>query len=233
MSEKGILGWHETAAQMLESLNAAARRAQNSWLFFLGVTAFLFITVSSVTHATLLLDIPVRLPLFQVEMRVYSFFMVAPTLYLLIHIGVLIQHRLLREKARAFEKVLRGTENESWLRNHLSIYAYLQHLSGPHQRGALAHVIGLLSWLTLVAIPLLLLAYFQASFLPYHSETVTWANRLIITADVLAIWWSGVFAMPFSFRRIKTRWAQIVVREPLAQVVRPRWRYWLGRVYIF
>lgn len=233
MPQWEILGWHETAAQMLESLNAAARRAQNSWLFFLGVTAFLFITVSSVTHATLLLDVPVRLPLFQVEMRVYSFFMVAPALYLLIHIGVLIQHRLLREKARAFGKVLRGAANESWLRNQLSIYAYLQHLAGPHQRGALAHVVGLLSWLTLAAMPLLLLAYFQASFLPYHSEAVTWANRLIITADVLTIWWSGVFALPFSFRCIKKRWARRAVKEPLAHVVKPRWRYWLERFVLW
>ena len=55
--------------------------------------------------------------------------------------------------------------------------------------------LNLMSWLTIVILPVVLLLYMQVAFLPYHDVTTTWINRIFLTLDIAGILLIGVFLM--------------------------------------
>ena len=55
--------------------------------------------------------------------------------------------------------------------------------------------LNIMSWLTIVILPVVLLLYMQVAFLPYHDVTTTWINRIFLTLDIAGILLIGVFLM--------------------------------------
>src|SRR5262249_51742630 len=55
-----------------------------------------------------------------------------------------------------------------------------------------AGITGFLLWLiigiSLAAGPIALLVFFQFQFLPYHSEWITWWQRIVIVIDLILLW---------------------------------------------
>src|SRR5688572_25295903 len=92
---------------LLDALNAAAQRTNGLWWVFLGVMAYLALTVASVTHRDLLLDAGVVLPLLQVRIGLAGFFVAAPAVLVLLHLKVMAQFALLTRKALEFDNALR------------------------------------------------------------------------------------------------------------------------------
>jgi hypothetical protein len=50
-----------------------------------------------------------------------------------------------------------------------------------------------IAFITLALAPVALLLYLQITFLPYHSEGITWLHRTILGVDFYFVWilWSG------------------------------------------
>src|SRR4051812_40027473 len=44
-------------------------------------------------------------------------------------------------------------------------------------------------WVTLAVLPLDLLVFIQARFLPYQDPTVTWLHRAALLGDLALLWW--------------------------------------------
>lgn len=177
--------------ELLHALNSTSQSARTSWLFFVSFMAYLFVAVASVTHTDLLLDSPVKLPLLQIEIPLGSFFLVTPLLLILTHFGVLLHHAILRSKATAFNDSLVGDESgdprSHNIRLEVSSYFFSQNEAGPPKGILLVYLLNAMTFLTLNALPLLLLLYFQITFLPVHNSTATWLHRAYLGLDILIL----------------------------------------------
>lgn len=187
-----------TARSLLSSVNEASVAARNGWLFFLALLAYLFIAAASVSHKDLLLNAPVVLPFLGIALRLDSFFLFGPLVLLFVHFGLLVQHVLLSLKIIELDTIL--SEDEAWrgrrthpLRLELHSYFYTQALAGANRSAVFATFLHGMVWLSLVILPVLLILYFQITFLPYHAEGITWAHRVYLIAEIVILVGVGIF----------------------------------------
>jgi uncharacterized protein YjbI with pentapeptide repeats len=182
---------------LLEAVNNASDTAHTGWLIFLAVMTYLMIAVAGVTHEALLLDTPVQLPILQVNIQLKQFFQFAPIVLVLFHLGLVAQLVLLARETLEFDHAIRMLET-SEKRNHplrleLHNFFFVQGIAGPQRSAVMSLFLHIMTWLTIVILPVILLLYMQVSFLPYHDVTTTWINRVALSVDVAMLLLIGVF----------------------------------------
>ena len=184
---------------LLEAVNGSSDTAHTGWLIFLGIMAYLMIAVAGVTHEALLLETPVQLPILQVKIQLKQFFQFAPVVLVLFHLGILAQLVLLARKTLEFDHAIRMLEPSDKrthpLRLELHNFFFVQAIAGPQRALVMSGFLHIMSWLTIVILPVILLLYMQVSFLPYHDETTTWINRIALVFDIALLMSIGVFLM--------------------------------------
>lgn len=182
---------------LLEAVNRSSRSVSGSWLIFLGLMVYLLVTVAGVTHKDLLLDSPVTLPILQVQIELKRFFLAAPVLFLILHMGVVGQLVLLARKALEFAASIRMLETTDRrthpLRLELDNFFFAQAIAGPERSRIVGTLLHAMSWLTLVLLPVLLLLYVQLMFLPYHDAAITMVHRVVVLVDIAFVLLIGVF----------------------------------------
>src|SRR5262245_20839900 len=87
---------------LLAAVNAASARAHTAWLIYLALLAVVFAAVAGVTHRDLLLASDVTLPVLGVKIGLTRFFLMAPILVVLVHLGMLGQLALVTRKTLEF-----------------------------------------------------------------------------------------------------------------------------------
>lgn len=192
------------------ALNDAAGKASVLWTTFISYQLYLAIALGSVTHRNLFLEDPIRLPLLNVELPLVGFFAVATAFSLIFHAYLLIQILALTDKVDDYEQLLKEqaplASDRRYIRHRLDPFVILQFLAGPSEqrRGLRALCLKFLAWITLVAIPVVILVQGLTTFLPYHNERIVWFQRLAIFADLLFTWffWHQVSA---GARRLNSR----------------------------
>ena len=190
----------ERQKELLKAVNSASVGARTTWLFYLALMAYFFIAVASVTHQNLLLNTPVQLPFFGIGINVTHFFLFAPVVFLLIQLGMLVQHIALHRKVCRFSQKLRVMEDTElpageeyrhedadWLRYQVSSYFYTQRYSGSLKRTAIQALIILMYQVSFLLLPVVLLLFFQAKFIPYHDEAITWWTRVYVVVGVIML----------------------------------------------
>ncbi len=184
---------------LLEAVNRSSDTAHTAWLIFMGIMTYLMIAVAGVTHINLLLETPVALPILQVDIPLTQFFQFAPIVLVLFHLGVVSQLVLLARKALEFDHAIRLLETSDRrshpLRLELHNLFFVQAIAGPSRSKVMGSFLHLMSWLTLVILPVVLLLYIQVVFLPYHDAVITWTHRVSLIVDVLMLVLIGVFLM--------------------------------------
>ncbi len=208
-------GGTDRLAQLLGSVNAASSAARNAWLAFMGLLAFYFVTISSVTHQDLLLNSPVKLPILGVELPLNGFFVWGPVVFLLVHFSILLQHMMLARKLRMFDLRCAATETgpnagPNILRDELNTYFFTQSRAGAKSQHPYHMTLDAMGWITFIVLPLCLLFYFQISFLAYHSVSVTWWHRLTLIADMVVLAW--IFALSHDPVRLSTTEKRLLVQ---------------------
>lgn len=194
--------------ETLAAANDSSSRARNMWLGFLGLLAYLFIALASVTHEDLLLNSPVILPIVDVKIPLFSFFMFGPILLFLLHFGLLMQHVSLARKLAAFKEAVKEAVKEAAsgssrkyqkrkaqthpARLQLHDYSITQYVAGPPNSRVVRSGQWFMGWVTLNFLPIIILLYFQVQFLPYHSSW-TWLHRTAILVDLLVLILIGIF----------------------------------------
>jgi uncharacterized protein YjbI with pentapeptide repeats len=172
------------AEKLLIAANDASAPARNAWLAFLALLAYLLVTLGGVTHRDLLLNSPVRLPIVDVDVPLFSFFQYAPVLLLLTQLWLLIQHVLLAAKFRSFTEVIAPFEKETGLehpaRKLVDPYVVSQILAGPKLSRGMLLLMRLMVFVTFTLLPVITLLYFQIKFLPYHEIWVTYWHRIAV-----------------------------------------------------
>lgn len=188
----------DTFKEMARDVNISSGAARNAWMFFMALLAYFFIALAGITHRDLLLNTAVKLPLLDVEIALRSFFLFGPLILVLIHFGLMLQHAMLARKIHELHDRVRRFEGPGMFRTHrvriqLHPYHYTQLIAGPYRSRTFTLFLSLMTWLTLVILPVMLLLHFQVTFLPYHDLTATWAHRIFLLTDLAVIAIMGIF----------------------------------------
>ncbi|TWT15453.1 pentapeptide repeat-containing protein [Reyranella sp. CPCC 100927] len=177
-----------------KAVNDASGKTGALWITFLTLVVYLVIAVGSVSHRILFLELPIKLPILNVELPLVGFFIAAPLLLFVYHFYLLLQLVVLARKAGTYDEVLRSqvrlTADRALFRRRLDQFPFLQLLVSHHEADgkAIRHTTSLITWLTTVAAPVFTLLMIQVIFLPYHDAAVTWIHRIIILADFAVLW---------------------------------------------
>jgi uncharacterized protein YjbI with pentapeptide repeats len=204
----------EREAKALEKVvNDAAVSTAAMWLSFLTVATYLALSIGSITHKALLLETPLKMPLFDVSLPLEGFFVGAPLIFFIFHTYLLLQlfslsQRIAEYNAAMHEQSL-SHKRETLARYQLEGFVLVQVLAGPrHKNDSAIRVLLLgIAWTTIVAIPLLVLLLTEFMFLPYRSVPIVWTHRVLIIADafMVALFWPLICGqahrLPLAFRK--------------------------------
>jgi uncharacterized protein YjbI with pentapeptide repeats len=182
---------------LLEAVNDGSDTVNTAWLIFLAIMSYLLISVAGVSHKDLLLSSDISLPILQVKIALTSFFLFAPILLLLFHLGVVSQLVMLARKTIEFDsslQLLEATEKRTHpLRLELHNFFFVQAIAGPERSPLISGLLHGMSWLTVIILPLVLLLYVQVAFLPYHDTVITGIHRSVVLADIVILVLVGTF----------------------------------------
>ena len=177
-----------------DAVNASSSTARNSWVFFLGLMAYLAVVTAGVTHKDLLLDNQIKLTALG-ELSLSRFFAFAPFAFLIIYIGLLLQLSSLADKARALNAEISALPEDTGasrrhqhpLRDNISTFMITQALAGRRasRERERKFLMQATSWITLAALPVLLLPFFQVTYLPYHDQEATFWHQLFVVAGAI------------------------------------------------
>jgi uncharacterized protein YjbI with pentapeptide repeats len=176
-----------------KSVNESAVRFSTIWVSYLIFGLYLVIAAGNVTHRQLFLADPIKLPALNIDLPLVGFFFLAPVLFVILHMYVLLQLVLLARTASAYNDAIdRNEKNETYrarIRQRLANTLFAQLFAGsPTEReGALGWLLKAVSWVALVIGPICVLLVFEIKFLPYHSHYVTWTHRILIFLDLIII----------------------------------------------
>src|SRR5207247_8884746 len=95
---------------LLEAVNRSSGSANAAWLIYIALMSYLLITVAGISHKDLLLNSDITLPILQVKIELTRFFLFAPILLVLIHVGLVSQLALLARKTLEFAASIRMLE---------------------------------------------------------------------------------------------------------------------------
>jgi uncharacterized protein YjbI with pentapeptide repeats len=182
---------------LLEAVNRSSDSANAAWLIYISLMSYLLITVAGISHKDLLLNSDITLPILQVKIELSRFFLFAPILLVLLHLGLMGQLVQLARKTLEFAASIRMLETSDQrthpLRLELDNFFFAQAIAGPERSRIVGMFLHGMSWLTIVVAPVVLLLYVQLVFLPYHDLTITWVHRLTLIADIALVVFIGVF----------------------------------------
>jgi uncharacterized protein YjbI with pentapeptide repeats len=199
---------------LLEAVNRSSDSANAAWLIYMALMSYLLLTVAGVSHKELLLNSDVVLPILQVKIELTRFFIAAPILLVLLHLGIMGQLVQLARKTLEFAASIRMLETSDQrthpLRLELDNFFFAQAIAGPERSRSVGMFLHGMSWLTIVAMPAVLLLYIQLVFLPYHDVAITWVHRLTLIADIALLVFIGVFLW-----RLETSFLRAFLRTSL------------------
>ncbi|MFM9937944.1 MAG: pentapeptide repeat-containing protein [Hyphomicrobiaceae bacterium] len=182
---------------LLAAVNSSSDTAHTSWLILIGIMSYLLVAVAGVTHKDLLLSNDLQLPILQVKIDLTRFFLFAPIVITLFHLGVVSQLVMLARKTLEFDNAIRMLEVSDRrthpLRLELHNFFFVQAIAGPERSRVLSAFLHAMAWLTLAILPVILLLYVQVAFLPYHDIAITWAHRAALMADIALLVLIGIF----------------------------------------
>jgi uncharacterized protein YjbI with pentapeptide repeats len=206
------------------AVNDSATRVSTIWISFLIFALYLLTAATTVTHRQLLLAEPLKLPVLNIDLPLWGFFFLAPILFVIFHVYVLLQVLLLAHTAAAYNATVAqmgfDAKESAALRQRLANTLFAQVFAGaPREReGWIGWMLRAMAWTTLAVAPILILVVFQFAFLPYHSHLATWAHRLLILLELVAafVLWPLVLdsERDFDWSRISAMLKQAITLPP-------------------
>lgn len=176
-----------------EALNEAAKRVNAVWISFILLCVYIFIATYTVTPATLFRDAPVKMPIFNADLPLKVYFVMAPVLILALHFYLIVLTKGLSEKIDAYEDVrsFKIASDRRALRARLDNSIIIRTLSSQHRdaHGGVDHASRFVGRVTMFVMPAGLLLLTQLIFLPYQNEVMTMTHRIFIIGDFLLCLW--------------------------------------------
>lgn len=185
-------------AQLKEELNPALSAANDAsgkvraqHLTFVLFLVYFSLIIASTTDKQLLLISPVNLPMINVKLPLREFYVIAPWILVFLHFHLLVQFYLLSQNLHRYKKILSKVNDfedlESWT-NRLSAFAFNHLIINRQHRRIMRVVLAAIILATVIVLPLTLLVWAQARFIPYQSEAITSVHRIVLLVDVMVLW---------------------------------------------
>jgi hypothetical protein len=184
-----------------KALDDAGSFVGGLWLSFVSLATYLLVVVWSVTHQQLFLETPIKLPLVDVSLPLYGFFLVAPLFFLAMQAYLLLHLTSLADKVDRYNDILSRISDPivlGKLRSQIPSLVPINLFSSANEKpkdlpSFLFRGIG---WLTIASAPLILLLLVQWRFLPYQDQAATWVHRLAILVELalLCTLWLPIIA---------------------------------------
>ncbi|AWK86662.1 pentapeptide repeat-containing protein [Azospirillum thermophilum] len=186
------------------ALNDLSKAAAAQSLTYLLLWIYLIFTVTAVTDYDLLVEKPIKLPVFDLEVGLVKFFIGAPALFWLVQLYMVrkvaviadaIRHYLTFAEREAAKSAGNPGAVLEALRHRVDGFVITRLLarfeavrcgdgSGPATPPLPQALTVLAAAVTLVLAPVLLHGAFQIRFLAYQSEGITWWHRLCLMAGL-------------------------------------------------
>ena len=173
----------EELEKLLEAINDASRNARAAFLTFLLAGLYFAIVIGSTTDEQLLRAAGITMPLLNIKLPIVGFYIIAPWLFWLLHLNLLLLLRLLAGKIDRLPMRLPET-----FRHRLHTFPFTQARAGPRQAGATRFLLWAMAWISMVALPTIVLMWAQARFLAYHSDLITASHQSAVLADLVLLW---------------------------------------------
>jgi uncharacterized protein YjbI with pentapeptide repeats len=171
------------------SVDATGTQVGHFYITFILFGLYLTYTVAATTDEQLLLSAPVALPLLNVRIPLSIFYYTAPILFVMLHFNMLLQLYLLAQQLWELDLVIPPTREfaPDPHRQLLHVFPFNHMLIGRHHRPHIRICFVLMIWTTMIFLPILLLLFIQARFLPYHDASTTTLHRRLLLLDVFII----------------------------------------------
>ena len=183
---------HERLKALADSINETARMARATLALLLTAALYLGFTLLSSTDENLLLNAQVAVPQVGFGMALEKSYIFGPPIFLYLHFQGLFLLNILYRKIQGFETALDqelpGIPNSQRVRqeywNLLSAFAFVQLF---RQGDCFPFVSRLLAWISIEAVPLLLLFAVALSFVRYQSEWITNIHHAVFVLDLISV----------------------------------------------
>ena len=198
--------------QLVESINDTARMARTMLSLLLVAALVVVLILSFSNDENLFRDVSVELPQVGIGISIEKSYIVAPLIFLYLHIQVLYLLNVLARRMRAFMREPAHQEHF----DRLSAFVFIQLYRDQH----LLLFPWLLFWSGVVVIPLALLFAMDLSFVRYQSG-ITFGHHIIFIIDLVFVMWSVWAVWPSCgesrrpLRRTTFRAARRVIRRML------------------
>jgi len=181
--------------ELCKSANESAALVRTVFLTFLLTSVYIAVIIGSTTDLQLLKISPVNMPILNIELPILGFYCFIPWVYLVFHFNLLLQLYFLSRKLHVLDAAITDIPNRSQqdaVRIKLYPLAFSHMLIGHHHGAMVRTFLVLITWVTIILIPLLLLVWTQLRFIPFHNEAITWGQRIATTIDITMLWlfWS-------------------------------------------
>ena len=179
--------------RLRESANDGARNFRTVYTFYLIVSLYILVVVSSTDHQLLFRAGDVQMPIINAGVSVVWFFTAVPWILLILHFNLLIQAMFLSRKINRYVSALDRhvlSVHERTVAVDLLFPLPLAHkLSDSDRRRSTRILLDAMVLLSVVILPPFILIYTQVQFLPYQEEVYIWLHRSAVAADVGLLWW--------------------------------------------
>ena len=175
---------------LAESINETGRMARVNVSLTLIGALYLALTLLSAKDENLLRNAVVTLPQFETGISLQLSYLIAPLVFLYLHVQTLFLLVVLARKVGTYEKALARTFGvdivaKTECRDWLSAVSLVQGLQGA---GTFAIGARVLTWIGTVGIPLLLLFLIDSSFLRYQSLWISSIHHVCFSVDLVCVW---------------------------------------------
>jgi len=201
---------------MVSAANEVAKTARVLLAAMLTVAITMAATMIAATDEALFRDAAKVFPSLGVEIRLSTAYALAPPLFLFLHVNALLQLHLLAKRLTALEAALprRPAERERW-RGLVHGIAFAQILTSEHADRPHRFLLNFISYISVTALPAVLLLTAQTSFVRYQSDAITHVHQMTLFLDLCALFWFHVEVWRF---RGFARW-KLGLRRGLTIVV--------------
>lgn len=172
--------------KLVASINESAQHIGAATLTFLAVCVYIGIAVASTTDEILLLGTNIGLPLFDVQIPLDKFYVLAPALLAFLHLHLLLLQYLLVSKVVKFCQEDNPPEEETDL---FFPSLPISILLGQKHPGMVRVLLWLLLFTITIVLPVSLLIATQVRFLPHHSASITAWHKCLVLFDLVLIWY--------------------------------------------
>ncbi len=177
----------ERLEKLLEAVNDASRNVRAAFLTFLVAGLYFAIVIGSTTDEQLLRAGGITMPLLNIELPIVGFYIIAPWLFWLLHLNLLLLLRLLAGKIDRLPMRLPMEEKETFV-HRLHTFPFTQLRAGPRQAGAARFLLWAMAWISTVALPAILLMWAQVRFQAYHNDWITASHLSAVLSDLVLLW---------------------------------------------